>query len=40
LEKGMEMFEALYRSFKNSPGGARTRGRRARKGSASYLGFA
>jgi len=40
LEKGMEMFEALYRSFKNSPGGARTRGRRARKGSASYLGLA
>lgn len=40
LEKGMEMFEALYRSFKNSPGGVRTRGRRARKGSASYLGLA
>ncbi len=40
LEKGMEMFEALYRSFKNSPPGTKSRGRRARKGSASYLGLA
>lgn len=40
LEKGMEMFEALYRSFEKTPQGAAKKGRRARKGSASYLGLA
>ncbi|HLW99521.1 MAG TPA: chromate resistance protein ChrB domain-containing protein [Candidatus Acidoferrales bacterium] len=40
LEKGMEMFEALYRSFEKTPQGAAKKSRKARKGSASYLGLA
>ncbi len=40
LEKGMEMFEAFYRSFEKTPKGLAKKGRKARKGSASYLGIA
>jgi len=41
LERGMEMFEALYRSFTNTPLRARTAAAgRERKRDASYLGLA
>jgi len=41
LERGIEMFEALYRSFTNTPQGAKSAAAgRARKRGASYLGLA